>query len=98
MSLNFFRIHFLYATTHTSIYVPTESYGTKIILPVKLNEERETNKYQVKRFITIFMVYLTAFDISDFIVFFFKWSGLLGKFTYRKILNRNILHERVLVG
>jgi len=28
----------------------------------------------VNRFITIFMVYLTAFDISDFIVFFFKWS------------------------
>jgi len=25
----------------------------------------------VNRFITIFMVYLTAFDISDFIVFFF---------------------------
>jgi len=36
----------------------------------------------VNRFITIFMVYLTAFDISDFIDFFFEWSGLLGKFTH----------------
>ena len=94
---------------HMEVYFPTSILFTFLDLvnvriesqnlsPAKLNQGKERNKYQVNWFITIFMVYLTAFDISDFIVFFFKWSGLLGKFTYRKILNRNILHEHVLVG
>ena len=103
-----FRIHLSYASTHASIncnehivYIFGSSQYEKRSLkfhPTKLNREKERNIYQVNWFITIFVVYLTAFVISDFIVFFFKWSVLLGKFTCRKILNRNILHERVLVG